>query len=71
MVRNIDQRLVALWVFARPNLDPMDYSLGVLGKNGSFAADFQGSFANFAPDAPPEGLVDGVYYICRELEFED
>ncbi|KAH9881117.1 hypothetical protein J1614_001611, partial [Plenodomus biglobosus] len=49
----------ALWAFARPRLDPMDYSLVIRGGSDGFAAVVRGSFDYMQPSAPPAGLLDG------------
>ncbi|KAH9873442.1 hypothetical protein IAQ61_004065 [Plenodomus lingam] len=54
-----------LMAFARPNLEPMDYSIVVRGGNNGFAAVVNGSYSVFAPTAPPEGLLDG--YIAQVM----
>ncbi|KAH9879392.1 hypothetical protein J1614_002832 [Plenodomus biglobosus] len=51
--------LGSLMYFARPNLEPMNYTLVVKAGTDGFAAVTEGSFSVFAPGAPPEGLLDG------------
>ncbi|CAN9433575.1 unnamed protein product [Alternaria alternata] len=51
--------LGTLWVFARPALEPMDYSVVVQdGEDGS-AAVIRGSYSLFEPSGAPEGYLDG------------
>ncbi|KAL2681191.1 hypothetical protein Neosp_008798 [[Neocosmospora] mangrovei] len=63
---NIKQRidrsheLSAFYYFARPRLDPIDYSLVVQGGENGFAANVEGSSVLFAPTAPPSGYADGL-----------
>jgi hypothetical protein len=47
------------WTFARPTLQPINFSLLVHGGDDGFAAVVNGSFSLFAPGAPPSGYVDG------------
>ncbi|KAI4681600.1 hypothetical protein J4E81_009960 [Alternaria sp. BMP 2799] len=51
--------LGTLWMFARPELEPMDYSVVVQGGDDGFAAVVRGSYALFDPTAAPEGYLDG------------
>ncbi|KAI4923034.1 uncharacterized protein J4E92_007785 [Alternaria infectoria] len=51
--------LGTLWMFARPELEPMDYSVVVQGGDDAFAAVVRGSYALFDPTAAPEGYLDG------------
>ncbi|KAH6952529.1 hypothetical protein BKA56DRAFT_504985 [Ilyonectria sp. MPI-CAGE-AT-0026] len=61
-------QLDAYWTFARPTLQPVDFSLVVHGGDDGFAAVVNGSFSMFAPDAPPSGYTDGFLaaYLIRE-----
>ncbi|EXL66704.1 hypothetical protein FOPG_17141 [Fusarium oxysporum f. sp. conglutinans race 2 54008] len=56
------------WTFARPTLQPINFSLLVHGGDDGFAAVVNGSFSLFAPGAPPSGYVDGLLaaYLIRE-----
>lgn len=47
-------------MFARPELEPMDYSVVVQGGDDAFAAVVRGSYALFDPTAAPEGYLDGI-----------
>ncbi|RKK33620.1 hypothetical protein BFJ68_g1372 [Fusarium oxysporum] len=47
------------WVFARPSLQPMNYSLLVQGGEDGYAAVVSGSYNIFDPDAPLSGYLDG------------
>ena len=47
-------------MFARPELEPMDYSVVVQGGDDGSAAVVRGSFALFDPTAAPEGYLDGT-----------
>ncbi|KAH6638391.1 hypothetical protein C7974DRAFT_451764 [Boeremia exigua] len=51
--------LGTLWVFARPGLEPMDYSVVVEDCDQGFAAVTKGSYSVFEPEAAPEGFLDG------------
>ncbi|KAF5264657.1 hypothetical protein FOXYS1_4556 [Fusarium oxysporum] len=48
------------WVFARPSLQPMNYSLLVQGGEDGYAAVVSGSYNIFDPDAPLSGYLDGL-----------
>ncbi|KAH6866456.1 hypothetical protein BKA58DRAFT_412605 [Alternaria rosae] len=50
--------LGTLWMFARPELDPMDYSVVVQGGDDAFTAVVRGSYSLFDPTATPEGYLD-------------
>ncbi|KAJ4162938.1 hypothetical protein NW754_014359 [Fusarium falciforme] len=52
--------LSAFYYFARPRLDPIEYSLVVQGGENGFAATVEGSSALFAPTALPSGYADGL-----------
>ncbi|KAH6952441.1 hypothetical protein BKA56DRAFT_663714 [Ilyonectria sp. MPI-CAGE-AT-0026] len=52
--------LSAFYYFARPRLDPIEYSLVVQGGEKGFAATVEGSSILFAPTAPPSGYADGL-----------
>ncbi|CBX98081.1 hypothetical protein IAQ61_010184 [Plenodomus lingam] len=62
-----------VWFFARPTLQPMDYSLVVRDGDEGFAAVTRGSYAIFDPDAPPEGYLDGylaAYIISNSRKYD-
>ncbi|UPK92077.1 hypothetical protein LCI18_003012 [Fusarium solani-melongenae] len=52
--------LSAFYYFARPRLDPIEYSIVVQGGERGFAATVEGSSVLFAPTAPPSGYADGL-----------
>ncbi|KAF5026951.1 hypothetical protein F66182_981 [Fusarium sp. NRRL 66182] len=47
------------FLFGRPNLEPMDFSMVVQDGDDGFAAVVEGSDLLFAPGAPPGGYKDG------------
>ncbi|KAH8654373.1 hypothetical protein BGZ61DRAFT_373521, partial [Ilyonectria robusta] len=53
-------QLDAVWAFARPLLEPFDFSLVVRGGEEGFAAVVEGSYNLYAPGAPPSGYTDGL-----------
>ena len=55
-----DFEIIALWMFARQELDPMDYSVVIQGGDDAFAAVVMGSYSLFDPTAAPEGYLDGT-----------
>ncbi|KAH9866215.1 hypothetical protein J1614_008781, partial [Plenodomus biglobosus] len=61
LIQRIDRvaGLGALWLFGRPNLEPMEYSLVIKGGNNGSAAVVEGSYAIFELNGPPQGYLDG------------
>lgn len=55
-----DSVSLAPFLFGRPNLEPVDFSLVVQGGHDGFAATVEGSDLLFAPGAPPQGYKDGA-----------
>ncbi|KAH7384600.1 hypothetical protein BKA66DRAFT_462501 [Pyrenochaeta sp. MPI-SDFR-AT-0127] len=67
---DLHHELGAYWLFARPNLEPVDYSLVLEGGNEGFAAIVEGSYSIWLPETPPQGYLDGLLtaFVIREAE---
>ncbi|KAH9878303.1 hypothetical protein J1614_003520 [Plenodomus biglobosus] len=57
--QRIDQ-VSAIWMVARPDLRPIDYSVVVADGDPGYAAVTKGRFSIIDPDGPPEGFLDGT-----------
>ncbi|KAF5018931.1 hypothetical protein F66182_9073 [Fusarium sp. NRRL 66182] len=56
-----------VWSFARPDLQPMEYSLVVQGGDDGFAAVVEGSYSIIDPNAEPAGLL--ASYLISEASI--
>ncbi|RNJ59407.1 hypothetical protein D7B24_002410 [Verticillium nonalfalfae] len=58
------------WTWARPALEPVDYTMDVIGGDNGYAAVVEGNYLLFTPGAPPSGYVDGLLaaYLTNQAE---
>ncbi|PVH69972.1 hypothetical protein DL98DRAFT_621263 [Cadophora sp. DSE1049] len=57
---NAHHQISPYWLFARPNFDPVNFTMVLQGGSEGFAALIGGSNNIWAPDLPPLGYLDGM-----------
>lgn len=65
--------LGSIWMVARPDLRPIDYSVVVADGDPGYAAVTKGRFSIIDPDGPPEGFLDGyvaAYMISNGYKWD-
>lgn len=65
--KKVINRLLAIWIYARPTLTPFNYSLSIQSGDEGFAAFVGGSYNLFAPESPSSGYTDGGCFVYREF----